>query len=385
LSKFDGVDKDTLSSDDNTSMEDSSGDEIEGNKTTLPKKRRIVEDSQESSAKRARRLWQSAKPSDAQEENGVVDTSILKNPSPSPTSVFDAHKSLVKPDADAEDDSSATNKKNERLEMIEQSMIVSEVAMKLEEYARKAMKGRGSSRTRRGVAGVVTPPWGSSQHTTISSRGLITYDDEYENDGKNNSSVISDGDDSLNSEDNPFSGAESKPTKQAREFLLPPVPDFEAVKQISSEIRRRASYNFYNAEVIHACANVAEFFMSTPPGEHIDACCKKVIQLIASSTKLAADFHFYRAALHPEKAGDSLPSFPARFEQHHHAALRRTFEVGASRSDALREFKIFAVNLIYKLLGRNGSLHIQEPLSKLHYANLLHTAEVWSKSVGSFA
>jgi hypothetical protein len=386
LSNFDEDDKVTHSSADDTSLEDTSGDDSEGVVTSgLPKKKRVVEDDNKvpsSSSKRSRRLglWHPAKPSDAPEENVVVDTSILSDPSSSPRSVFDTQKSRVKPDLDADDDSSA-NKKNLRLEMIEQSMIVSEVAMKLEEFARKAMKIRGTSRTRRGVAGVVTPPWGASPNFPISTRGLITYDDEYENEGKN---VIADGDDSLMSEDS-VSGNDSKQRKLEKELLVPPVPDIEAVKKISSEIRHRASFSFYHAEMIHACANVSEFFMSTPPNDNIEVVCNKVLQLFTSSSRLAADFHFYRAALHPENAGDSGPSFRSRFEQHHAVALRRALEGEASKRDALREFKIFAVNLIYKLLGKNGSFDIQKPFSQLEYSKLLHTAEAWSKSVGTIA
>jgi hypothetical protein len=388
LSNFDEDENEkvTQSSDEEPSLEDTSGDDSEGRVTSsLPKKKRVVEGADHvpsSSSKRSRRLWHSGtKPSDAPKENVVVDTSILSDPSSSPRSVFDTQKSIVKHDLDADDDSSA-NKKNLRLEMLEQSMIVSEVAMKLEEFARKAMKGRVTSRTRRGVAGVVTPPWGTSPNFPISSRGLLTYDDEYENEGKN---VIADGEDSLTSENISVLDNDSKQRKLEKELLVPPVPDIEAVKRISNEIRHRASFSFYHAEMIHACANVSEFFMSTPPNDRIEVVCNKVLQLFTSSSRLAADFHFYRAALHPENAGDSGPSFRSRFEQHHAVALRRALEAGASRRDTLREFKIFAVNLIYKLLGKNGSFDIQKPFSAIEYSNLLHTAEAWSKSVGTIA
>jgi hypothetical protein len=314
----------------------------------------------------------------------VARTKALKSILPS--SLIPLHrKSLVDPDVDGDDDSSA-NKKNERLEMIERSMIVSEVAMKLEEFAKKAMKGRGgTSRTRRGAAGIVTPPWGSSHNSMITTRGLISYDDEEESDGKNTSGVVSDGDESLNSEDVAFSGPDSKESNLIKELRVAPVSDDETAKLIVSEIRKRASFNFYNAEMIHAVANVAEFFMSTAPGEAVEVCCSKIRQLLSSSVRLAADFHFYRAALHPDSAGDSGPAFRPRFEHHHADALRRSLEGGASRLDALHEFKIYAVNLIYRLLGKNGGFGIQQPFTEPHYANLLFTAEAWSKSVGAVA
>lgn len=370
LSKFDEADK--VSSDDETSLDDSSVED-----SGLSKKRMVENGRSQGSSKRSRRLWHSGKPSDSQEDV-VVDTSILSDPSSSPRSVFDTQKSLVNFDMFGDDDASA-NKKNERLEMLEQSMIVSEVAMKLEEFARKALKGRGASRTRRGVAGVVTPPWGSSQNFSISSQGLITYDDEYESNGRN---VIMD-DDSL-AGDLVSQGLHGE--KSLDEVLLvAPVADTETAKEISDEIRHRASFNFYDAEIIHACANLADLFMLTPPNEEIGVVSKKVLDLLSSSSRLASDFHFYRAALHPEGAGDVALSSRHQFEHHHAAALRQALECRTSRRDALREFKVFAVNLIYKLLGKNGSFDIQKPFSQLHHDNLQLTAEAWSKSVGTIA
>lgn len=383
LSKFDETKVTQSSDDETTSLEDTSGDESEAViASSLPKKKRVIGlESPASPAKRTRRLWHASEPVSVPDDNVFVDTSILTDPSPSPKDVFEPEMTLVKADAEADDDSSA-NKKNERLEMIEQAMIVSEVATKLEEYARKAMKGRGGSRTRRGVVGVVTPPWGSYQNFTASSRGLITYDDEYDDDdeyeGETTPGLVVDTDVSLN-------GQSSGVTKVEAELREPPVRDHGVVKRVSDEIRRRASFNFYHAEMIHACANLAEFFMSTAPNEEVDVCCNKILQLLSSSTKLAADFHMYRAALHPGTAGDVGPSSRPRFDHHHALALRRMLEGGAGRLDALREFKIFAVNLIYKLLGKNGTFDFQEPFADRDHVHLLRTAESWSKSVGSSA
>lgn len=376
LSKFDG----SQSSDDDTSVSSSGDDSGNGVTRGVHKKKRVVEDDNtpSSSNKRGRRLWHSGKPSVTPKGDAVVDTSILSDPFASPRSVLATQKSLVRHDVDTDDDSSA-NRKNDRKEMLEQSMIVSEVAMKLEEFARKAMRGRGTSRTRRGGAGVVTPPFGTSGNFPISSQGLITYDDEYER-----RNVIDDDEDSLASDDDSVSVNDQTSRTLEKELVVPPVPDADVVKQICDEIRHRASFNFYHSEMLHACANVSEFFMSTPPNEKTEIVCNKVLLLFTSSSRLAADFHFYRAALHPELAGDAGP-FRSRFEHQHALALRRALEGEASKRDALREFKIFAVNLVYKLLGKNGSFDIQKPFSKIEHASLLHTAEAWSKSVGTIA
>ena len=226
LSKFDEDTRASNSTDDETSMEDSSGDEDEVSppfppSATISRKKRTSESETSApapvvSAKKPRRIWDADKDLVPQtSELKLIDTSILTNPVSSPKSVFEAHESLVR-DVDGDDDSS-TNKKNERMEMVEQSMIVSEVASKLEEYARKAMKGRGTSRTRRGGFGVVTPPWGATQNVNFSARGLITYDDEYEDEAVD---VVTDGDDSTFCEEVSLPGFVG--AKPADTILVPP-------------------------------------------------------------------------------------------------------------------------------------------------------------------
>lgn len=266
------------------------------------------------------------------------------------------------------------------MEMMERSMIVSEVATKLEEFARKALKGRGALRTRR--TGVVTPPYGYSRSAVISSRGLITYDDEYDDDDEDVSGLVTDGDDSLNSVDAPFSSGE----EDSEDWELPPVADNNNVERIVQEIHKRAILDSSNGKMIHACADVAKFLMTTAPGEEVALCCNKILELLSKSDRLASDFHLYRSALHPN---GSLQSAGPRYANQHindpRLSLQRALESSSSRLDALREFKIFAVNLIYKLLGRNGSFDIKNPLTHSESVTLLRTADIWSKSVGRVA
>jgi hypothetical protein len=374
ISKF--GDEKINESDDDTSLGDSSGDESARNR------KRSIDESRgsNSSSKRSRRsLWYgSSKPAG---ENVLVDTSVISN-STSPTGVLDANTSLFQKEIEEEDDSSA-KRKNNRMEAIEQAMIVSEVASKLEEHVKKVMKGRGSSRTRRANAGVVTPPYGSYQKFEMSSRDLITYDDEYE---EEDAYLVSDADEESVASVSVIEDEASQKTEVPKDLIAAPVQDKEKVKKISDQIRLRAQYSFYYSEMIHACASVAELFMSTAPTEDAQLVSEKVLELLSSSGRLASDFHFYRAALHPENASeDMLSPVLQTFEQHHAVALRRSLERGASKLDALREFKIFCVNLIYKLLGKNGSFDIQEPFSATDRAILLQTAEAWSKTVGTSA
>lgn len=362
-------DKGSQSSEESSLEEDTIADEL----VTLDsvKKRRGSLSSETMSVKRNRRLWGSDEPLD---DSIKVDTSILPQPFSSPSSVPDPPKSLIQ-DVD-EEEMSAVNKKTERMEMLEHSTVVSEVAMKLEEYVRKAMRGRGANRARR--AGIVTPPYGSSSLSKISCSGLITYDDEYDEDDF--SGVVTDGDDSLNSGDISVHTAD----KSTEDLFVAPVPSEAVVQRIVEDIQKCASSCFENADLIYACAHVAELLMSNPPGQDIGACCSKVSELLSKSDRLAQDFHFYRAALRPESAGDKGPS-QRRFQQEHVLGLRRALESGSTRNETLREFKIFAVNLLHRLLGKNGRFDMHLPLSNSDRTNLRRAADAWSKSVSSVA
>mmetsp|Transcript_13946 Transcript_13946/g.32461 ORF Transcript_13946/g.32461 Transcript_13946/m.32461 type:complete len:530 (-) Transcript_13946:314-1903(-) len=303
-----------------------------------------------------------------------IDTSIISNPAPSPTSV----KALIFEDEESGDDKS-TCEKSAKTEMLEQSLIVSEVATKLDSYVKKALKKRGISRTRRGGSGIVTPPFGSS--FTMTSRDLITYDDEYNQHGST-SDVVPDSEEVASEED-----SSNTPTLD-KDMLVAPVLDLAIVKHISSEIAQRA--NSFNGEAMRACANVAAFFMCTAPKEDPEQCSSKVLQLLATSRELESEFYFYRSALHPALFLESSPHGRSSgsadgnldFTDSQSAALRNTLVRGAGRLESLREFKVFAVNLIYKLLRRNGAFAQVESLSSSDNAILLHTAEIWSKSVG---
>ena len=112
---------------------------------------------------------------------------------------------------------------------------------------------------------------------------------------------------------------------------------------------------------------------------------RKVLELLSSSSQLAADFHFYRAALNPCSANNDELDSSNLFEERHAIALQRSLEGAASQSGAVREFKIFCVNLMYKLLGNAENYGAKEPFSPTVRSHLLHTADTWSKSVGTSA
>ncbi|KAL3937247.1 MAG: hypothetical protein SGARI_002198 [Bacillariaceae sp.] len=115
--------------------------------------------------------------------------------------------------------------------------------------------------------------------------------------------------------------------------------------------------------------------MLTAPFEDADECCPKIVELLSTSKQLESEFFYYRSALHP------VDGPQGNFSVIDSEMLKNSLNGGAGRSEALREFKVFSVNLIYKLLGMNGSLKIQEPLDGDDHSILLRTAKSWSKSV----
>jgi HSF-type DNA-binding len=374
--------KDDAASDPNSDMDDvslssvedsSEGEEIgfEAKAVVNPPKRKVVA-AITMTAKRARISPVTDEKAEKPRAKSVeiVKPFVLTNPEPSPRSVTALFQVEVEQeDKAAEDDGSTEKKKIDRMEMIQQSLIVSEVSVKLEEFVRKALKGRGLLRTRKGASGIVTPPYGANSKFTMTSRDLITYDDEYECDESRSLGVVSDSDESVS--------GEGRGRGVDIDMLVAPVSDRETAKHIGDEILRRASVN---PALIEDCANVAAFFMGTAPNEGVDQISKKVIQLLANSTRLEADFYFYSTALHPTLFLDSNSS--NTFTAFHSRALRNSLCNGQGRIESLRRFKVFAVNLIYRLLGRNGGLGIQEPLASEDHAILLRAAEIWSKSAG---
>jgi hypothetical protein len=377
LSKFDG---DKSSNSDDSSLGDMSSDEVEVPVTAaISRKKRTVTPDDPRDAKRSRRLplWDGSEPSESPIEDPViVDTSIVSNPAASPTSVFQTHQTLVSRDRSDEDDSSA-NKRNERMEMIEQSMIVSEVATKLQEFARKAMKGHGTGRTRRGGFGVVTPPYGASSNAPISSRGLITYDDEYEKE----EGLITDGDDSIGSEDFSSTGpilATKISRKALKELTVAPVPEPQIVSSITARIL--GCNNFQSNGALVASSAVASFCMTTAPIED-SALCSKILQLISSCDKLSYEFQQYRAALDPLASSGESALLGHGSRKNSAVSVQQIWERASSRNDAVHDFKTFAVNCITKLLGNNGGYGFFMPFSRFEAAKLQYTADVWLKSI----
>lgn len=339
-----------------TGVEETSGDEASTGSQTL-RKRELDSSDDRYEVKKQRVPVQEPEP----ETTEFVDTSILQS-----AETNDLLSQRANEDEEVRSLGATTD---DRVEMMEQSLIVSEVAMKLEEYARKAMKGRGNLRSRRAGAGIVTPPYGTSLSLYTSSTGLLTYDDEYEyeepceKDGLGLSAVITDSDDSL------VEGEEPQ-VCVPKELLVAPVQNHLTVKHITDMILH--SEAGHNCGTTISSAAVAGFCMSTAPtgDENLP---NMIFKLISSCDKLAADFHFYRAALHPSDSfGVASPC----------AATNRTiWEREASRIDVVRDFKTFSVNHIHRVLRKSRSNGIRSVLTEAEKNSLERTADVWQKSV----
>ena len=264
--------------------------------------------------KRSRKTFSSEPP----ESDVFVDTSMLTQPEPRAEETLEV---------------SSQNERDERMEAVEQSLIVSEVSKKLEQYAKRAAYGGSGSRSKRGGSGVVTPPFGSSQHFVPTA--LLTYDDEYlgqpEEERKETQGVITDSESLSN--DDPAS-ITSVVTPEKRKAVLA-VENIATAKSIVARIMESRPMD-KRAELV-APSSVLGFCVATAPvGEQ--GLCSQILQLLASCEQLASEFHTYRAALRP----DAIPG---------RGTLQQIWSRESSRLEAIRDFKTFAVNVFTRFLA----------------------------------
>lgn len=332
------------------------------------------------------------------DESVVVDLSLVSSGSPGSLTGQGSRSSK-----DDDVDETSLSDRDERTEMIEQSLVVSQVAMKLEEYARKAKKGQ--SRTRRGDSqGVVTPPHGQLPTAFSSAHGLLTYDDEYESADKSSGkkspkkgqkhaagdTVVTDGDDSLTSDDERVPSYRTvkrviTPDHQAPKKMLcaRPVADTEVVKTVTQHLLASTTNDSEGSMVVSSV--VASFCMTTPPSSSDDL-CSQILRLISSYECLAVEFQQYRSALHPQECSiDLLPSctFTPGFRNNQAVSVQQIWLGASSRSAAVRDFKTFAVNRINWVLDQMLENGGKVALSEVERSALSHTARVWWKSASA--
>lgn len=267
----------------------------------------------------------------------------------------------------------------------DESWVVSEVAMKLEEHARRALYF-GGSRGRRAQSGVVTPPYTASQ-AAFHSTGVLSYDDEYIFDGteldlstfhsSSSLEVVSDGD-STGSEGSSLDSEINTVTPDKRASVSPPVEDVAEAHLISKRILDESPEHIRGSLV--APATVAEFCMSNSP-EVSKELCGKILHLISSCESLASEFQMYRAALHPLEQGETH-GFASRgcTRLTRPVTVQQIWEREASRRDAIRDFKIFAVNCVRKVLVCSELVSGENCMSDEIKSVLERTADMWLQS-----
>jgi len=275
------------------------------------------------------------------------------------------------------DDSGSGSEVDERQARKEQAHVVSQVALKLEEYARKAKKSLG--RTRAG-GGVVTPPLGGGQLPSgYYYRSLITYDDEYEAmaSGRAGSAVAVVSDVESNNGESCAHPVTPLSKRQVIVFDKPPVSDLQLVKRVSDRIMQCDQDHSSNM----ASAAVACFCMANGPDEQEGEVCAKILGLLSTCDKLAHEFMQYRCALQPLDCSNTLANSTFCSSGHRNDStvfsIHQIWERAASRRDAVRDFKTFAVNYI------NADLQNIDFTEEQTMA-LQQTADIWLKSANAF-
>ena len=361
---------DNSGSDDDSSVDapdPSPGEEMLFPNTGNNKRDSNFEGDEGQQSKRPRATWNTESTSSLpKEDKNAIDTSLI------------VQDRLVKPEKDEEENRSWQLPVNERTEIAERSLVVSEVAKKLAQYARKAF-GQNSGKGKCHSSGVVTPPFGTS--TALPTTSLLTYDDEY-SDGKETHcqvGIVTDGDESTSSGDDdcqPREAAVVSPKKRAHNFTAP-AGDFITARGITERLKNSAVVNR------EAKAALASFCIITSPHGDKDI-GSKILQLIASCESLAMWFNSYRRALHPfsptEKehmvgSYDYLASLADDAE----SFMLEPWAREASRLKATNDFAVFAVNCLHHILGKvsKGGVVLTEDDKSV----LERTILVWSKHV----
>lgn len=229
-----------------------------------------------------------------------------------------------------------------RKDIAEQSLIVSEVASKLEEFVRKAMKGRVGGK-RRGQSGVVTPPYGHS--SSMSTAAVLSYDDEYpydEDDVIDSDTSTTDSSLKIVTSDR-ASGycMDSGLVTPSASYDFTPFSDTHEIESIT---RRIFEHHTQLSDSVRK--SVLAFCLANSPHDELDS---KIFTLISSCKLLAADFQQYCKALHPTLDGGSrVFSSMSSFEEPE--TILQVWERETCRRDAVRDFKTFVVNCIDNLL-----------------------------------
>ena len=298
--------------------------------------------STEEHPEKRQRVWKPESVYDMLGQESAVDTSLLVLASQEKLKYHAEKEKTVEPP-----------KVNERAEMAERSHIVSELAKKLEKFAKKAY-GPNVGKGRRNSSGVVTPPFGAS--SSLATTNLLTYDDEY-NEGKESGNVIgvvTDGEESSSSGDDDSGSQETSFSPRiGKNLFSAPAGDVKTALKISERVQD------LQVENAAARAVVTKFCITHTPHGDSDI-GSKIFELISSCENLASWFNSYRTALDPFAPSEKdtvVRSYHELASQSFDAeiSLQQHWAQEAGRLKAIHDFSVFAVNCIHGILGKEGS------------------------------
>lgn len=267
-------------------------------------------------------------------------------------------------------------KKPSQSDLAERSLVVSEVAKKLDEHARKlGIRSKG-----RRVSGIITPPYGATS--------LFTYDDEIIGNKPNHSithldksssglGVVSDGDDSLSSEDDILAPSTFFTPNKMKEIPSAPVVAEEAAKRMAECLVQQQPVESRNDLV--GPSMVLQFCLSNSPYCDNKELGAKIIALINQCGILARDFQLYCSALHPsnQPRGELLEG-----SVDHHIRDDEEKETTSISACGIRDFKTFALNYIQGISAYIDCASISSFLSVTDKQVLDQMSTAWANSVG---
>lgn len=278
--------------------------------------------------------------------------------------------------------------KKERSNSFEQSLLVSRVARKLEEHARRAAAAKGMGAKRR--SGTVTPPFSSD---TMKYHAL-TYDDEIEiydsergcvverqqrgmaGAGSNAHSNAAESDESYsvvsNDEEERTVSFQECPKVSSR----PPVENNNLVSGIVRKLHGWARQSTSDSKIDgQLAAAIAGFCMMTNPrdGAFEDKC----IQLMLACGSLVTEFRRYKTALLPGclPTSDGLSS---KTSPPIELQIKQLFN--GDRNNTIRVFKVFLLNSLEDLVNDN-SLATYVGLNSSECNCMNYSYQIWLKSL----
>ncbi len=269
--------------------------------------------------------------------------------------------------------------KRERTNSFEQSLLVSRVARKLEEHARRAAAAKGFNSKRR--SGTVTPPY----YSDTMKYHALTYDDEIEiydsargcvvERQQRTATVVNDPDESYSviSDD----GGEDKSKNSCNDEendVTPPVENNLIVSEIVRKLHGWARQSRLASRVDgQLAAAITGFCMLTNPRHASFE--EKCIELMLACGSLVNEFSHYQTALLP----GCLPACGLTLKNSSRLTQINQL-LNTDKKNTLRAFKVFLLNILEDLVN-DKELVREVGLSVSEAKSLDDCHQIWMHSL----